>query len=114
MSSRPSVPRARAGELVARPLGGGAESECLAFDMCGETQRGWVVSVRFQHHASRREAAQRVSVDGILTGKFLAVTAGWTVQVGQHEPLQLVPDLSFLRYVAHGLFGHDHRVLHTA
>ncbi len=31
-----------------------------------------------------------------LAGELLVVTAEWTVQVGQHEQLQLVPDLPFL------------------
>jgi hypothetical protein len=65
-----------------------------------------VVSVRLQHHAPGRETAQRVAVDRILAGELLLITAERAVQVGQHEPLQLVPDLAFLRYVEHRLFGH--------
>ncbi len=68
-------------------------------EVCART--GWS-----RKELARRETAQRVAVDRILAGEFLLITAERAVQIGQHEPLQLVPDLAFLRYVEHRLFGH--------
>ena len=67
---------------------------------------GGVELVRLQHLAPGREATQRVAVDEVLGGELLVVTAERAVQVGQHEPLQLVTDLPFPGYVEHCLFDH--------
>ncbi len=100
--------------------------------MCGEAQRGrvqarhvwrtrlWidlagiarvsggelVLGIRFQHSPLGCEAAQRIAVDGVLTGELLIFATERAMQVGQHEPLQLVPDLPFPGHVKHGSFGH--------